>query len=353
MDADTAAGKTKTVLFVADASVEAGAGHVERCMALAEQFRHRDWRCIFISSPESSSIVPSLKQYERLSAEQDLEGGAGSVLHALAPNSRGLAVVDHYGWAASLETRLRVRSTSIMVIDDLANRKHDCDILLDQTIGRLGAAYDGLVPSHCQRLVGATYALLRPEFALHRSVALARRREGRVARVLVNFGGSDPRSNTLLALRALLKTGLTLAIDVAIGAGAPKLAEVAALCEIAPIEVALHVNSRQMAKLMTNADLAIGAAGIAAMERCVVGLPSLVLIDADNQDAIARELGRRGAALIVGRAGDVSEDVLADAINEMHQVPDSMRAMASAAAQLCDGLGARRTAELLEKCLAA
>ena len=344
---------TKTILFVAEASVAIGAGHVERCLALADCLRQRGWRCSFLSSTESAVIVPGLKQFETLSPASGPGESTDFGLQELASDAWDLAVVDHYGWAAPQESRLRAHATAIMVIDDLADRDHDCDILLDQTVGRSQDVYDGLVPPSCRKLVGAEYALLRTEFSRCRKAALARRGQGRVARVLVNFGGTDPHGNTLLALRALRSTGLAPAIDVVIGAQAPRLADVDSMCNSLGWQASLHVNSREMARLMTNADLAIGAAGVSAIERCVVGLPSLIVVDAVNQSAIADALRSSRAAIVLGRGGEVGEDAMASAIIGLHHAPEHLNSMAAAAAELCDGLGTSRATECVEGFLAS
>src|SRR5690606_12034475 len=100
-------------------------------------------------------------------------------------------VADHYALDAKCELALINVVGRIMVIDDLANRPHECVLLLDQNLGRLESDYDDLLPENCQRLIGPHYALLRPEFAELRELSLKRRQPPKLKRILVFLGGVD------------------------------------------------------------------------------------------------------------------------------------------------------------------
>jgi len=258
-----------------------------------------------------------------------------------------LLVADHYGRDADFETPCRAFADAVLVIDDLADRPHDADLLLDQNLGRRAADYADLVPAGCRVLTGPTYALLRPEFAALRSNALVRRRAAeRVERILVSFGMADPNGLTLRGLRAIAAAGYKGHVDAVIGGGAPDIADVHALAAEMGPQVRVLSDVEDMATLMADADLAIGAGGTTSWERCALGLPALVLIVADNQIPIAEALADAGAAWIIGDLG-VAEGTLRAAIGDILADERAVLAGAMAAADICDGEGCGRVLEAL------
>ena len=198
-----------------------------------------------------------------------------------------LVVADHYGlappWFEAI--RRRLPSATLMAIDDLADRPLPVEIVLNQNLGATAAAYAGLVPASAHVLAGATYALLRPEFAALR--ARGRVRDGRIERILVSFGGADEPDVTARAVVGLERIGLP--VDVVVGAAYPHVTGLRAIVARQP-ETNLHVDTTAMADLMDAADVAIGAAGSASWERCALGLPTVIVSLADNQIDATRAL---------------------------------------------------------------
>ena len=213
-----------------------------------------------------------------------------------------------------------------MVIDDLADRPHDCDLLLDQNLYEgLERRYDGLVPDHCERLLGPRYALLRPEFAAARKTL--RHRDGRVRRILVFFGGSDLSNETAKALEAIRLLNRTdIAVDVVVGVSNPKGDQIREICRGMP-NIHFHLQVENMAELMALADLAIGAGGTTTWERCCLGLPSLVLVLADNQREVVEVMTDAGAMRNVGWHADVTSSGLAEVLQMALTSPDYLNAM--------------------------
>ncbi len=313
---------TPTICFRADASAAIGTGHVMRCLTLADQVSRRGAECLFVAAAGTRELVPSLP-YPVLPPER-------------LPFGAALVVVDHYGIDAAEEARIRSMSRAVMVMDDLPTRRHHCDLLLDQTFGRRAEEYRDLVPHNSVVLAGSEYALLRPQFAAARPAALARR-DGSLRRLLVSLGGTDPHNATGAVLDALAGSGL--AIDVVMGAKAPHLEAVGARAAALP-HATVHVGVSDMAGLMAGADLAIGAGGTSTWERCCLGLPTLMLVIADNQRDVARLVAESGAARLI---------TMADLPAALAVSPDELRAMSAAAARLCDGQGAARVADALRR----
>lgn len=313
------------ILFRCDASVTIGTGHVMRCLTLADELSGRGADCVFVSAPGTQDLVPALP-YPVLPPDR-------------LPFGAALAVIDHYDLDAAYEAIVRSQTRAVMAIDDLPNRRHHCDLLLDQTHGRKAEEYRGLVPVTCITLAGAGYALLRPQFAAARETSLARR-DGSLKRLLVTLGGTDPDDMTGRVLDAVAAAGLDLAVDVVMGAKAPHLDSVRARAT-AMKNTEVLVGVSDMAGLMAQADLAIGAAGTTTWERCCLGLPSLMLIIADNQKDIARLVAHSGAARIV------TPDQIADQLRGLAAEPQALQFLSQSAAALCDGKGAARIADAL------
>jgi UDP-2,4-diacetamido-2,4,6-trideoxy-beta-L-altropyranose hydrolase len=319
-------------VFRFDASPAMGAGHAYRCLTLAEALSRLGWRCHGIVNREAVATVPALQHNPAMALSGEDSVGAADWL-----------IVDHYGLDASWETPQRRWAKSILVLDDLADRRHDCDILLDQTFGRAGADYDGLVPAACRRLTGSDYALLRPEFSRARPASLARRTaEGGLRRILVSLGATDPENHTVEVVRGIAASGLAVAVDVVLGGAARHLEAVRAACAALPLEARLHVDTAEMPRLMAAADLAIGAAGTSTWERCCLGLPSLLVVIAENQRAVATAVGGAGAARLLAGPRPALAAQVAGALQELAADATALQALAVRAAAICDGRGCDR-----------
>lgn len=324
-------------IFRFDATPALGVGHLARCRVLAEALTSEGWRARFAVSAETAAAMGVPDDSIIVPADVRDEPDA---LRAAEPAGCDLLVVDHYGRDAAFERACRPWARRVFVLDDLADRAHEADWLLDPTPGRTAADYAGRVRRETRLLLGSGHALLDPRFARARPVALARRRAGGpAARVLISPGGTDPTNVAGLALDALAGIELSLAVDVALLPSAPHLAHVR---ERAGPGVLLRVPAHDMAALMVEADLAIGAPGGSAWERCCLGLPTLLVITAANQRLNATRLAEAGAADVVGEAGQVSAETLRMVLAALVGDATRRRGMAEAAASLCDGEGARR-----------
>lgn len=215
------------VAFRADASVGIGSGHVMRCLTLAGELKEAGAQIIFICRECEGNLCDLIEKQgipvARISGElQSWEADAFQSLEALKKYGKAdWLVVDHYSLDHRWEAGIRNAAEKIMVIDDLADRIHDNDLLLDQNLYEdLENRYNGLAPPHCIKLLGPRYALLRPEFRKAR--ASLRKRDGIIRRILVSFGGSDPSNETAKALEAIGLLGKPeIAVDVVVGSSNP------------------------------------------------------------------------------------------------------------------------------------
>jgi UDP-2,4-diacetamido-2,4,6-trideoxy-beta-L-altropyranose hydrolase len=248
-------------------------------------------------------------------------------------------VVDHYALDKKWEQYLRDHCDGIMVIDDLADRPHDCDILLDQNLGRSSKDYFNLLQTDTIQFIGPNFALLRPEFTQLRSQSLTRRAQPELRHLLITMGGVDKDNVTGRVLRALNACQLPtdLHITVVMGAHAPHLADVKEISKLLSWDAEVVVGVDNMAQLMAESDLCIGAAGATSWERCYMGLPCLIIVLAPNQLTSAKALTKLQAA----RALDLS-DLVGSLPKQMNELvsPENLCKLTAASKEITNGQGA-------------
>ncbi len=337
------------ILFFADAGAQVGGGHVMRCLTLARALAAHGAVCAFV---ESRAAAPILRRFGW--PEQALLAmiGADTLEELLAyaetfaePFQTDAVVFDHYRIGAVEEARLRRGKRRVVVIDDLADRPHDCDLIVDPGYGRRPSAYAGLIPDGAPALTGPAHALVRPEFAGARQRALSRRaRHGPVGRALVTLGLTDLGAVTQRVVEALLPTLGETRLDVVLGGEAASLPALKALAD-ADRRLRLWIDTAEMATLMADADVCVGAGGSSVWERATVGLPSITLALADNQRPMLGQLAAAGVTLALDPAADTFADDLAAAWSRLTSDAALRWRFAQSTADLCDGHGAARVAE--------
>lgn len=287
---------------------------------------------------------PSHSCWLGTSQELDAEECSG-LLDVLRPD---WLIVDHYALDVIWEAKLKTNDRKLMVIDDLADRQHISDILLDQTFGRSAADYLSLVSEESVLLCGSGYALLRPDFVNLRPYSLSRRAEYKLAKLLVTLGGVDKDNVTREVLECLKHTALpkTCHITVVMGATAPWLEDIQHLASTLPWHTEVKVNVNDMAQLMSDSDFAIGAAGSTSWERCCLGLPTAMVMLADNQKFAARLLEQAKAVVSLSVGSDLSLE-LAKVIDEVLQSPDFLKTMSEHARMVVAGTGCEQVLKTL------
>ncbi len=256
-------------------------------------------------------------------------------------------IVDHYGLDAVWERLMRPHAHRLMVISDLANRPHDCDVLLNQNYyNEVLEQYAGLVPDGCRLMLGPRYALLRPEFEQRRRTK--EKRDGRVRRVFVFFGGTDQGDVTGLALDALCDPEFAaLEVDVVVGANNARRQTLEKKISTRQ-RTRLYGRMPRLAELMAEADLAIGAGGGTTWERMCVGVPSVVVSIAENQEPACKALSESGLIRYLGPDSHVGTRVIRDELRKCLAEPASLAEISARGQLMVDGLGAGRIAEFLD-----
>lgn len=356
------------VAFRADASLQMGSGHVMRCLTLADALKTQGAQCHFISREHPGHLLELIGQCghavtalparqlslgtENDSVPQLAHAGwlgcdgatdarqTGAILARLQPD---WLITDHYALDQRWEQAVAPHCGKLLVIDDLADRPHLCDLLLDQNLGRQPGDYAGLVPSACEVLIGPQYALLRPEFAALRPFSLKRRQaQPALCQLLITMGGVDQPNATGQVLEALKTCALPAdcRITVVMGLTAPWLTNVRELAGQMPWPTEVLVNISDMAQRMADSDLAIGAAGSTSWERCCLGLPTLMVVLADNQWPGANALQEVRAAHLIGHVNEVATQLPLAVHSLQHSL--ELINMSSIASEVTNGQGAAK-----------
>lgn len=335
------------ILFVVDAGPKVGGGHVMRSLTLARALEAKGASCAFLAPPAVSTFLEAFAPDEaRLPAAS---ADPADLVQAMVPQLFDAFVFDHYRLSYA-DQRAMAQSRPCLVIDDLADRPLNADLILDSGPDRRARDYEGLHDG-ARLLLGPAFAPVRPEFAALRETALAWRGEP-VQRILVSMGLTDLGGITSRVVERLRPKVGDLGIDVVLGAEAPSLAGLSKVAR-RDARLTLHVDTPHMARLMAEADIGVGAAGSSVWERCALGLPSAMVVLAPNQKAAAAALAAAGAALVVVADAPDFDQKLDRAVMRLMTDAALRRNLARASAEVCDGQGAGRTAEAFLQAIAA
>jgi len=327
------------VVFRTDSSATIGSGHVMRCLTLASALKQSEVNVFFICRDHKGNLCERIRKHgfdigvlpadsKGIQDQEFLDSstwlGATWKEDAkqtfAAIESLGikpdLIVVDHYSIDHHWESAMRSSTGRLMVIDDLADRTHDCDVLLDQNlIAKMNTRYNGLVSKGCEMLLGPEYSLLQPIYGELQKGLPARK--GPIKRILIFFGELGEKNLTGLTLSALESLNhQDIHIDVVIGSNYLHTKAIQEQVE-SHENFHLHNNLPTLAPLMAKADLAVGASGATSWERLCLGLPTIVVSLADNQQGIAEELDRQGLVQWLGHQKSVDEEALTRALENL------------------------------------
>lgn len=344
----------KHIVIRTDASSEIGTGHVIRDMCLADYWRtHHHAHITFMTQPLTGNLNAHIQAsgFDVIDAN---DTDPVSVLNIIGKNNNApidWLVVDHYGLDATFELACRPRVKNILVIDDLANRPHHCDILVDQNFYcDPDPRYEGFISEKTQLLLGPAYALLRPEFETRRAAlsSINTSKHNHINRMMVSLGGADPTNATQLVLAGLSQLNLSgIAVDVIVGAANPNPDKIKAQCNQFGFQF-LHTVS-DMAERMTQCDLFIGAGGTTTWERFALGLPGLVVSIADNHVEISEDLHTAGYHHYLGKSHELTPNDIHDAVSHLIQNPDALTSFIEKGMHLVDAQGTQRVVEAMIK----
>ena len=353
--------------FRVDSSVEIGSGHIVRCLTLAKELKIKGFNCKFICRDHKNNFIkkiqkenfevvtlPYKKKIKKYTKNSKVNYAnwigtswledAKQTIDVLKSEKVDWLVVDHYGIDYNWEKKLRPYCKKIMVIDDLANRKHDCDLLLDQNlIYNYKNRYKNLLPKNCTTLLGPEFALLQNDYKdLHLSTPP---RKGPVKCILVYFGATDENKlteKTLLAFLQIKRKDIIL--DVVLSSHSPQMKKIKMLSKKYK-NIKIYSELKSLANLILKADLAIGACGSTSWERCCLGLPSIVVTIADNQKPIAKELHLKGVVRWLGHCDNINKNLIYNELKSF--INQNLEAWSDACKLVTDGYGTKKVTSFL------
>jgi len=345
------------IFFRADASSDIGTGHVIRCLTLADKLAEQKAQICFICKELPGNLCDFIesKKYKvfRLPqshfAKDEWKGDAVQVKEIIKKSGGcDCVVVDHYAIDEKWERHIRDVARSIVVIDDLANRRHDCDMLLDQNYCQgYKLRYTNLVPSHCLKMLGPVFALLRPEFVKARRRVKAR--NGQIKNILISFGGVDPSNETCKALRAIaLLKRPAIKVDVMIGINNLQIPQIKKLAAAMP-QVSCNLNVKNISQFMSEADLCIGAAGCSTWECFCLGLPILAITTSEHQIGLIKYLSKHKVLHFIGRNVQITAKDICATLKYFFKNPILLSGYSKVSFDLVDGLGAGRCADIMAR----
>lgn len=358
------------VVFRVDASFDIGTGHVMRCITLAKAMHERDFDVLFLCRNHAGNMVDYIAEQgldvlvlgsdeihkksehdnhlahsawlgvkESVDAEQSSDVIKQWLILKQA-SKVDLLVIDHYGLDRVWESGLKPLYNKCLVIDDLADREHDCDVLLDQSFMRESAAYSDKVPKQALLLLGSSYGLLRPEFLTKRAASLLYRANPSIKNIVISMGGVDKDNITRNIIEQLadIDGSRKYVITVILGASSPWLKDVTNCVSESGLNIKVLKNVKDVASLLSECDLAFGAAGASTWERCALGVPTIMFILASNQLFIAEQLSKKEAVLLV--ANQDNQFNLKALMTSL--TPAKMKSLSSNASMISDGSGVER-----------
>jgi len=337
-----------------------GTGHVMRCLTLAQVLKENGMDATFICREHEGNLIDKIRSsefdvyelelFEEVEVDTSLahshwlgatqQQDANECIDMLKAKKPDWLIVDHYALDEQWEKALKPYYEKLMVIDDLADRKHQCDILLDQNYGRSPKDYEAFVSESIKLLMGTQYALLRPEFEEWRKYSLDRRKEADFKSLLLNMGGADPDNVTEKVVKRLRAANLPkdLTITIVMGKISPHLQSVKSCASKLPYRSKVKVDVDNMAEIMANSDIAIGASGSTTWERCCLGVPTIQIIAAYNQEFIAQQLDKINAIKLVN---------IDDVVENLENFQYWMKDVSENAKNITNGTGSKAVLEYL------
>ena len=251
---------------------------------------------------------------------------------------KNILIIDNYQLSKKWETYAKPFVHKLIVIDDLPNRSHNCDLLIDQNLHtKVNGLYKGLIPSNCIKLIGPKFSMIRKEFRMMRKSV--KPRTFPIKKILVSFGGSDIENQTLIALNSIKKMNGKINVDVVVGKANKTKKTLKIFCNKNK-HFTFHEQIDNIASLMLSADLAIGSTGITTWERCCLGLPAIVSISSNNQRDTANELSKKKCIINLGDVKKLKETNYLKAIINIKK--NDLRTMSKNSLRLVDGNGTQR-----------
>ena len=342
----------KKIIFIrVDSSTKIGYGHLIRCLALADTLK-KSFKINFICTNLNGNLISQIckKKFEvfrfntksqRINVKKDAEKTISIIKKHR--NKKSLLILDSYILSQEWENRVKPYVKRLIVIDDLMDRKHSCDLIIDQNLHtQMNSLYTKSVPKNCVKLLGPDYAILRNQFIAQRKYAKIRSLP--IKNILVSFGGTDNENHTLRALTSLKKLNSDVNVNVVTGTANIGKKIIKNFCK-KNFNYNYFEQVENMAKLMQVADLCIGSSGTTTWERCCVGLPAIAIVASNDQKDIASAVSKNKCIINLGK---IKKSDNVNYVRLMKNLKNSeLQNMSRNCMKLVDGKGAARISKYI------
>ena len=342
----------KKIIFIrVDSSTKVGYGHLIRCLALADTLK-KSFKINFICTNLNGNLISQIckKKFEvfrfntksqRINVKKDAEKTISIIKKHR--NKKSLLILDSYILSQEWENRVRPYVKRLIVIDDLMDRKHSCDLIIDQNLHtQMNSLYNKSVLKNCVKLLGPDYAILRNQFIAQRKYA--RIRSLPIKNILVSFGGTDNENHTLHALTSLKKLNSDVNVNVVTGTANIGKKIIKNFCK-KNFNYNYFEQVENMVKLMQVADLCIGSSGTITWERCCVGLPAIAIVASNDQKDIASAVSKNKCIINLGK---IKKSDNVNYVRLMKNLKNSeLQNMSRNCMKLVDGKGAARISKYI------
>ena len=335
-----------TIFIRVDSSTKIGYGHFIRCMALADTLK-KNFKINFISRSLEGSLISDIQdkrfgifRFYSNSEKINEKNDAQKTISLIKKHSgqKNILIIDNYQLSKKWETYVKPFVHKLIVIDDLPNRSHNCDLLIDQNLHtKVNGLYKGLIPSNCIKLIGPKFSMIRKEFRMMRKSV--KPRTFPIKKILVSFGGSDIENQTPVALNSIKKMNGKINVDVVVGKANKCKKTLKIFCNKNK-HFTYHEQIDNIADLMLSSDLSIGSSGSTTWERCSLGLPAIVSISSNDQRDIANSLSRKKCIINLGDVKKLKESSYINVITNLKK--NDLRNMSKNSMSLVDGNGTQR-----------
>ncbi len=332
------------LLIRADSDAKIGTGHIMRCIALAEEWQAQGGHVTFLSHCKSKQLrqrlVSSGFSVIDLKSSHPDSGDIDNTLSCIQSMTDPWLILDGYHFDGAYQQTIREAPCQVLVVDDYAHQtEYHADLILNQNINGSRMRYSADIDT--EFLMGPEYVLLRSQFLPFRN--RDRQIAVHVSRILVTMGGADPDNVTVLVIEALQQVQIpNLEIRVVVGPANHNMESVHQAAKKSPRKIKVLHDVTNMLDLMAWADLAVAGGGTTWSELAFMGLPSLLLVLADNQVDVATGMTNSGASINLGEAAKASAHQITESIESLSADSKLRLSMSENARQLVDGIGVER-----------
>ncbi len=321
------------IAFRADAGVEQGSGHIVRTLTLAREFAKSGHDVKIIGAIRDTPWLTELLASSGVKW-QKTKANHLDLKNILSQNF-DLLVVDSYEICAELISSAAKEIETLAIVDN-QTRGISTQYLLDHNL----AAHKYHTDIRTEQLIGPKFALIREEISELRRTSSSRVNIKGKPNILVMCGGTDPRNLALKVSDAI--ESLDAFFEIHFVAPQANLDSIKA--NLPANRVNIHKLTPKIQVLLSNADLVLSAAGTSVLDISCIGIPSIYISIAENQNPAIDAIAEFNVGLTVKNDENsrLFKKQILDAVNACAFDQQLREDFFKNSQELVDGLGASR-----------